>query len=725
MRHSTVVLLAAAALCCAAPALAQETSPEGTVRVGGAFLSGDKDSAKLQRYEVMPENKATIDVDFDWNLGRGLYIAGATKNALFDDERIGLEFGRRAGFKAGLFYTRSPNWISNTARSYFTDIGGDVFTIPAAIHSQMPAAANLSGFASYAVPVDLRVVRRTTGAYTSVPFGEGFTFTAKYQDEQRSGHMPQTWGSGFSSVVELPVAVDYSTRNADFSLEYADKDLFLRTTAFVSSFRNGYDRIVWENPNQYLTPTASAPTVLQTATAPDNRAFNVDVSASYNLPARHRITALVGIGQMRQDQALLPYTSNSAIALSNPAALPVGNADGKIDTTLYTLKLTGDPIPLLGYSLSYRYYDMDNRSPEIDLTPVQGDAGSAGADTTDPIGWKKVTWKAELHVNAAAWLRVGIGYDHDKWDHQGRAVASNTQKTVRGFADVQFAQWVGLHASYSDVKFTADCIEEDCAIEDEAAGATHFDIAERKTKRYDAVLTVTPLDGLSIGLTAAQDKSDYEDSVFGLTYRKTHSYGLDVSYAFGETFSVYGGYVKDKMDWDQASRYRAVSPPAQVDNPLNNWFAQTRDDNKTWSLGADWKAIKDKLSFSADYTKSDGSSAQQCIPVYGTVPANELYQGNCIFPAPPAGTFGTPQTWPEVDAKFTWLKVKGYYTFSKALSAGLEFWKYKFEGVDWASDMTQIYMGGYDPSAAKFVFMGVKNPDYDAKIFRAYLDYRF
>ena len=45
--------------------------------------------------------------------------------------------------------------------------------------------------------------------------------------------------------------------------------------------------------------------------------------------------------------------------------------------------------------------------------------------------------------------------------------------------------------------------------------------------------------------------------------------------------------------------------------------------------------------------------------------------------------------------------------------------------MDWASDMTQIYMGGYDPSAAKFVFMGVKNPDYDAKIFRAYLDYRF
>ena len=132
MKRNAIVLLAAAALCSAAPALAQEPSPEGTVRVGGAFLSGDKDSAKLQRYEVMPENKATIDVDFDWNLGRGLYVAGSTKNALFDDERIGLEFGRRAGFKAGLFYTRSPNWISNTARSYFTDIGGDVFTITAA-----------------------------------------------------------------------------------------------------------------------------------------------------------------------------------------------------------------------------------------------------------------------------------------------------------------------------------------------------------------------------------------------------------------------------------------------------------------------------------------------------------------------------------------------------------------------------------------------------------------
>lgn len=233
-------------------------------------------------------------------------------------------------------------------------------------------------------------------------------------------------------------------------------------------------------------------------------------------------------------------------------------------------------------------------------------------------------------------------------------------------------------------------------------------------------LMVVPVESLDFGFSFARGKNDFPDSVFGVTADGFRNYGLDATYSLGEKVTLFGNYLKEKFEWDQASAYSTGTPPA-----ADFWRTETRDETRTWQIGFH-AAPTTRLDLTVDYTQSNGASRQTCIFVEGGSAS-----GNCTFPTSstnPSFPVTIYSGWPDVSTRFYWFKAAGRLDVGKGFLLGFEYWKYKFEEEDWALDPMRVFMGDFAPVTAgvRFsTFLGARIPDYDADIYRAYLSYTF
>jgi hypothetical protein len=230
-----------------------------------------------------------------------------------------------------------------------------------------------------------------------------------------------------------------------------------------------------------------------------------------------------------------------------------------------------------------------------------------------------------------------------------------------------------------------------------------------------------PFDRLSLGGSLASWDSDFPTAKagYGVTASTYENYGLDASFALNEGVSIFGTYLNETFDLDQQSRYGA--PPTILPD-VDSWRTETRDETETYQVGINARVSK-KLDFQFDYTLSDGVSQVACIAAPGGNAS-----GNCAFPTSPTPV--VQPGWPDVKSKLTWFKARGSYAITPRFGVGLEFWNYQFDGEDWATDPLDVYVGDVLNPANQLglnnsVFVNGKVPDYDADIYRVYVDYTF
>ena len=359
---------------------------------------------------------------------------------------------------------------------------------------------------------------------------------------------------------------------------------------------------------------------------------------------------------------------------------------------------------------------MDNKSPQIDFPNyVAGDsvAKLGGPYTNDLIGYKKTTWGGEIHFDPIKQVRFGVEYTHDKMNHQFREYEDNTVKTWKGTLDLNFATWVSFRASYSDITNDPGTTNEDAALND---FSSQYDIWRRDTTQYNALLTLTPLSDLAVSLSTQYSKDKYPDSIFGRTGCKYDNYGVDISYALGEKFSIYGSYMYEKYNYDMASEYRTAVPG----NAIDNWWNNSEDKVDTYTLGVIIKPLVDKCEITSDFTYSKGTSASgfTFVPGGNTAGVGTISDG--IFAGVQYNAY--PLLW----NKYTKWTTKLNYHFNKNLSASISYILQKYEGHDWASDIVQPLppsLEGANLSAWKL--LGAIVPDYDANIFQFFVKFSF
>lgn len=712
---------------------------EGTVRVGGTARSGNDNSSKLEQFTVVPDGEAFFGLDLSFDAGHGNYFTIVGNHLFVGDERARAQFGKRAGWRVGLYYDRNQNWISSTAVTAFSYAGSGRYLVDDTLQSTIETAGNAAAWELAADPFDLRYKRKKAGADFHVPFlDDAFALSGYYETTARDGWQPyafalfRTRNSAAAApdqrIFEFPAHLDDRTKDARVALEYARGPLFLSASGMVSRFENSVDKLTLDNPTR-LTAVADGPTIVQGAWWPDNRAAYVDLQGAYRLGKEHRISAQFSKGRMRQDEDLLPYSPNDPLVFADVVVpgfsvwSPYTAVDAKIDTTAYALKFVGSP-GKWGYEVAYRVYDLDNKTPLYTFTAVpRMDTHIETLESYSNVAadWRKESLRASGRYDVTDWLRLGLGVTQTDWERPTRRIKENGVTALRGSADIKFSHWLHGRLTYVDESQDIDSeIETPDPAEGEDPRNRQFDIAERDSKRWEAHLGFSPFEHFEFAVFGASGDNKFPSSQVGLRKEKYENVGFDVGYEFAEGVSLFANWVEEKFKWDHTSSFGTNFTPA---GDADLWSSRTRDSIKTWQFGVNVEP-SGRVAFGVDYTKTNGTSDQACI----FVPGGAL-QADCRFPTTSSGV--QYPGWPTVTSDLSWLRAHGKVDLSDRLALGVEVAKYQYDGEDWALDFVDVYMNGAveNPTNSvglrNSVFLDLKLPDFDADVYTVYLDAKF
>jgi hypothetical protein len=782
MKNLARLIAAAAVLCATSRHASAQWGPEeekncyrkdstGAFTLSAQGGSGLDDSSKLQQFETIPKGVFVPCAVFGWENTNYFIDAKGTKLGL-DDQFASLSTGKKGGASLALTWDQNPNWQSNTAQTPYSESrSGDTafFHVPDGMRQSLqnvyvpwvtPTSSNPAGVGSapanptvpgfFAVepwvtgapPIDLRYVRKTGKAGLEIPVGQNFVFNASYSHETRNGNKNTTFYGGPNYEVATPI--DFKTEGFRFGGEYANGRLFANVSADFSTFSNEVQYAEIDNPERLQLKNPNFPTartVYNDAATfrlwlpPDNKAYTVDFTAGYTLPARHKITASLSTGQMTMDHDLQNLSTNDALGLQppNPAfsvVPPYSSVEARYDTFMGNVRFTGDPSRYFGYIASYRKFSLTDKTEEYNFqSAVRGDVGasySTTGATREHEGWSIESLRGELHAFPLRGLRLGLSYGQDKRSYDIREYSDVTDDVLTLSADYGY-RWASLHLVWTNFDRQPGDPNE-AAIPPTWDGATQTDISNAHRHVFSGLLTLTPIDKLAVSFTGSRLSNEFAESVTGLLDQSSDSFGVDVTYAANQKLNVTAGYVYEKYFFDMAAAYipRGQSPPF---DPANEWSNATTDKIDTFRAGLSWALVPDKIDFDAtiDYTKPR-SDSQYDFALPGT-PIGGLNEANGIFPANVPPIPGCPVTtfdsFPLVSKEFIMAKLRLAYHVSKNLTASAMYWKQKYDNTDWQTDLMQPYMGHVDPGANRWFYLGARVPSYDANIFRASFTYTF
>ncbi len=781
MKNIVRLLALAATVCAAALPASAQWGPEeekncfptgtGSFTLAAQGGKGFEDSSKLQQYETFPKGVFLPCANFSWKNDKDYFIdAKGTKLGL-DDQFASVLAGKKSGASLFLKWDQNPNWQSNTAQTPYSEtISGNTayYHVPDGMRLGLqnvytpwvaPTSSNPSGVgtapANPTVPgffavepwvdqsptFDLRYVRKTGTAGIEIPVGKDFVFSASYSHETRNGNKNTTFYGGPDYEVATPI--DFKTEGFRFGGEYAKGRLFANVTADFSNFTNEIQYATIDNPERLQLNNPGYPTartVYNDAATfrlwlpPDNKAYQIDLTAGYTLPARHKITGSLSTGQMKMDHELLDLSTNPDLGLQppNPAfsvAPPYGSVEAKYDTLMLNFRFTGDPSPYFGYIASYRKFELKDKTEEYEFqSSVRGDVGASYLGPSAPLlrehfGWSVETLRGEVHALPVHGLRLSLSYNEDKRKFDVGEYEEVKDKTFAVNVDWGW-KWVALHGGFSNFKRDPGTAYDAPVWE----GASFTDTAQRDRNTWNALVTLTPIEKLAVSFTGLTQKNDFPTSVTGLLDQTMDTFGVDVTYAPNKNINLTAGYVYEKYYFDMAAAYipRGLNPPF---DPANMWDNKTNDKVDTFRAGLSWALVPDKVDLDAtvDYTKPR-SDSQYKFDLPGT-PIGGLNEANGVFPAnvPPIPGFPTFtfDSFPLVTKKFIMAKIRLAYHVSKNLTASVLYWKQKYDNTDWTTDLMQPYMGHVDPGANRWFFLGARIPSYNTDVFRASLTYTF
>jgi hypothetical protein len=744
----------------------------GSLTLSGQGGSGLADSSKLQQFETFPKGAFVPCADFSWTNAKNYFIdARGTKLGL-DDQFASFVGGKKGGFTLKLGWDQNPNWTSNTAQTPYSESrsGNTAFlhvpdgmrlglqnvyapwvaptaNNPAGV-GPSPANPTVPGFfavepwVSGAPTIHLGYERKTGRLGFDLPVGQNLVFNVSYSHETRSGDKNQTFYGG-SANYEVATPIDFKTDNFRFGGEYAKGHLFANLTADFSTFTNEIQYADIDNPERLQLQNPNLPTartVFNDVSAfrlwlpPDNKAYTVNLTAGYTLPAHHKITGSLAIGQMKMDHELLGLSTNPNLAtgaVPDPRfsiVPPYGSVSVHYDTLMAYLRFTGDPSPYFGYIASYRNYELKDKTQDYTFnSTVRGDVNASYVGDAplvrEHFGWSVETLRAEVHVLPVRGLRLGVAYQEDKRKYDTGPYADVDDKSFLANLDWGW-QWVALHGGFTHLKRTPGTAYAPPVWE----GATFTDVAAHGRNTWNGVLTLTPVEKVAVTFTGQKQTNDFPNAVTGLLDQTFDSAGVDVTYAPNQNVSVYAGYVYEKYSFNMAAAFipRGSNPPF---DPANLWGNQTTDKVDTIRAGLNWALVPEKVNLDAtiDYTKPRSDSVYN-FDLPG-VPIGGLNEANGVFPAnvPPIPGFPpfTFSRFPTVNKPFVMVKLQLAYHVSKNLTASALYWKQKYDNTDWQTQLMQPYMGRIDPGANRWFFLGASVPSYNADIWRASLTYTF
>ncbi len=634
-----------------------------------------------------------------------------------------------------------PHLYSTSAQSIWC---GTTVLVPCSLPNQSGnIAAGDNAAVSAAITANLHTttlgIRRDSGEvnYRWTP-DPNWDVKFDYFQEKREG----TQLAGFSTAdvggttLQVPRPVSDTTQNIDASGEYNGSTPWggkfnVGLGYSTSQFRNDFKSYIVQNP--FADGTLAAPggaEINQFSLMPNNQMHGVTMQGGVDLPQNSRYNGTLSYTMMRQNDDFLPFTIDPVALATLPIpVLPAGSLNGKINTLLSNNVLNIPITTDLKSTSSYRYYDFDNRTPELIFPDyVITDNVMAGAPRRNlSMSYIKQNASEELAWRATKWANLGISTEWEHYDHTRRAANVTNEWTGKAFADVKLiANVLMLRSSvqYSERRFDnydwTSYVLTPALAGANSEGLRTFDLANRNRTKANVSLDFTPpfLRGLTITPTVGLRSDSYglnPSTEFGLNKDRALSAGIEVAYVIKPGATVTLAYMHENLDREIWSADTAIDPSSR----FNFNIKETVD---TYMAALNFEVIPDQLEWKISYTYMHDSET-----------TSDALQFDPLAWAGSESWFGG---FPAVKTDFQRLESTWRYKFDPDLVAkmgltGQVYAKLRYAWqanrvTNWQQDNVAPYMFGIDPAfGGQTILMAANNPNYSAQLITASLGFKW
>jgi MtrB/PioB family decaheme-associated outer membrane protein len=693
----------------------------------------DDDSFRFGRYRGLHESGGYGVLNIDW-FRRGPWDgpdAGYTHVVARDlglsTRSIAVEHGRQGSYRVRADYRQMPMYRSDSAQTIFNGVGSTRLTLP----PNWVGAQNTAGMTQLLPslgPVELRHERRRIGFGLDALLSERWDVTTNVRHENKQGlkSIGAVIGNsgGNPRAVLLPEPVDYETREADVALRYTDARRQLEFRYLVSLFDNGNRALSWQNPYSTIggwQASVGFPNGFgQLALPPDNQFHQASVAGGYTWNNGLRLTSDVALGRMTQDEAFLPYTINPALAASVLQPLPRSSLDGRIDTTVANIRLSGRSGDRFHWNASARFDDRDNRTARAEYVYIGGDSAlqnravnSSSRRFNEPYSFRETRLRVDAGYRLARRTKLTAvleSYDTERtYSEREQADETRLGLTLSHAA----TEWFNGSLRFIRADRTGSTYHGDepflsgyspgytstvAGGWENPPGLRKFHQADRERDRWGANVTLTPGSHWSIGLDAQRVADDYHRSELGLTRSDSDVYTIDVSFVPSTHWSTYAFFSREDMDLAQKGQsIRTATRIADATDPARAWFATHADDVDTAGAGFQCNLLDSRLKLGADYVLAR-SRSQIDVSVGSALTAAAL---------PPDRT------------RLTSVSLTARYRLRANLDLQGRIWNERFRSTDFALDTVEANQ------LANVILLGEESPDYDVNVVTLSLLYRF
>jgi hypothetical protein len=737
-------------LACSICGQAQErnAAPEPTsttVEVGAAIrhVDGDK-SFGLQRTSDIPRGLILRRFDFRyleegkplrftfWSydlLQKDMLFEGALEDAL----RYKLSFDWQ-GFAR---FWSSENPILQTESSRAT------YTVPLALRTGLQNATGaefqrLVGNAFATAPQqEIRAFRDRNTVRFSYNLTDSLTFHARYLTERRSGRRPWSYGvfaGSFERGSELPMPTPYLTNEITTGLDYSKGNLLLGFEYRGSVFTNRAPALTFENWLR-ADPIGSAPSaqrglfgVGQAAMPPSNQSHNFTFRGLLLLPGNSRASALLSYGRWTQDEALLPYTINSAVTqstlppgtdLTSPSALPVSSYNGLMTTLTQDYAFVTRPWKPLQLTVRYNDYDLNNQSPEIRFPGRVGYndaewATTAGgypaspispalaghSPTSKPRAFRRQQTDAVAAIRPTRDITWKSGYRFERYTRERREVDLSREHGFHTTFTYAPKSPLYAQASYRYFHRSPDFYD---AVQSHPDWYRMWEQGQRVRRQASGLLSYNFSPGTAFSANWFNGSDRFDRSLYGLHQMQLNSVNADFTWTKSEALSMFFGWGYDRSGFD----YTLVANTGAY-NFANSFHRDNREGVHFAQFGLSGAFMGERGEYTLTYA--------------GALARTDMTTANPFPIATPGSAAANP--FPTVRNQIHEVRFNTTIAIQENIRLGLNYLHEPYRLNDFTQDIVEPYIPGrLQQDVSQYAFNGLPLRNYSGNVLAVYLRY--
>jgi hypothetical protein len=656
MIGTAALLLASATFAWAQSASQQETTPpsNGSVDVGGRFTSTSGDAARYERYRDL-RSGVNANVVFNKETENWLFNVKAS-NIGYRDQRYTMDYSSKR-VKFSLLFDSTPLNYGYDLKTPYVCTSGNCALDPSlratiqnsrgtgtapvnsativGVPQTLAQVQNGTSYNSIAKPFDMQSRRDTIGADLRFSATDNVDFILGVKSYSRSGNMPWGVGFAFNNLVEVPLVVDNRETEIVTGVEWASHQGMFHVDYQHSKFSQNVPTLTVDNPlhatDWNSTPgtgydpsgytNAHGAAFSRMAMAPSNTLDTVNWLAMVKLPSHTTANAAFNMGANRQNEALIPWTTNPVVANANTyatfpnlAALPRSSAEMYVNYLTGVMNVNSRPAKYLTLSARYRYNSRNDFTRGFDgIEYVRMDAvpEETGGES-EPFNINRNTFDVNASLTPSTFGAIRFGYGYDRYEHGVRATEGYADKTFRVSFDTASLKFMTLRALFENTARTSVGLDvADITGSGGQAALRFYDEASRNRDRFTLVAEFNPASSIGVNLSVAYGKDDYQgaDSTqqFGLLNNKNTAYTVGVTYAPNAKVDVGADYGRETFNALQQSRNANPAPDPSWTDPNRNWTMSNDENVNTFTLYLNLNKLisKTNMRLAYDYNSSD------------------------------------------------------------------------------------------------------------------------